>query len=70
METTRQPNRRESTAPGRRPDARAPRILARSMFKDMSEAGLTHEQILGVASELIGLVTHELKENQETKGTA
>jgi hypothetical protein len=46
-------------------DPRAHRILARSLFKELSENGLTQEQILAVASELIGLVTEHLKESQD-----
>jgi hypothetical protein len=45
-------------------DPRAARILARSLYKEMVENGVASEQILAVASELIGLVTEQLKESQ------
>lgn len=46
-------------------DAKTARILARSIFKDMKSYGIPNEKILEVASELIGLVTEQLKEDTE-----
>jgi hypothetical protein len=46
-------------------DPRAAKILSRTMFKDMVGHGLSAQQILAVASELIALVTAELKQNHE-----
>lgn len=42
-------------------DARAAQILARTLYRDMVQNGLSSEQILAVASELIERVTLELK---------
>lgn len=55
-----------------RPDPRAARILARSLFRDMTQnIGLSSDQVLAVTSELIALVTEQLKESSsQTKGTA
>ena len=41
-------------------DPRAARILAQSLFREMSENGVSCEHVLAVASELIQLVTEEL----------
>ncbi|MBK6690252.1 MAG: hypothetical protein IPG45_37650 [Deltaproteobacteria bacterium] len=46
-------------------DGKTARILARSIFKDMKSYGIANEKILEVASELIGLVTEQLKEDTE-----
>lgn len=54
-----------------RQDPRAARILARTLYRDMTENGLTQEQILAVTTELIGMVTNELRrEDESTQGTA
>jgi hypothetical protein len=45
-------------------DARTARLLARTMFRDLKEYGIANDKILEVASELIGLVTDEIKEPQ------
>lgn len=37
------------------------------MFRDLKEYGIANDKILEVASELIGLVTDELKEPQRTE---
>lgn len=42
-------------------DGRTTRILARSMFKDLKSYGIANDKILEVASELIGLVTDDIK---------
>jgi hypothetical protein len=52
-----------------RKDPRATRILARSLFKELSENGVSNDQILAVASELIGLVTEDLKDSQDLART-
>jgi hypothetical protein len=52
-----------------RQDPRAARILARTLYRDMTETGLTSEQIIAVTTELIGMVTNELK-GEDAKGTA
>ncbi|MCA9553429.1 MAG: hypothetical protein KC933_25555 [Myxococcales bacterium] len=48
-------------------DGRTARLLARTMFRDLKEYGIANDKILEVASELIGLVTDELKEPQRTE---
>jgi hypothetical protein len=49
-----------SSSPRLPTDPRAARILARTLFRDMQSHGVPSEQILEVASELIGLVTSDL----------
>lgn len=44
------------------PDTRrAVSILARSLFRQMREQGYSPEQIIGLSSELIELVSHDLR---------
>jgi hypothetical protein len=42
-------------------DGRAARILARSLFRDMRQSGYSSPQILALATELIDLVTKEMR---------
>lgn len=44
-------------------DAKGSKILARTFFQQLRAAGYTPNQIIGVATELIDLVTVDLKEN-------
>ena len=44
-------------------DHRTARILARSMFRDLKDYGVPNDRILEVASELIGLVTDQIRED-------
>lgn len=44
-------------------DDRTARILARSMYRDLKDYGIPNEKILQVASELIGLVTDDLAQD-------
>ncbi len=46
---------------GRNTDARAARILARSLFRDMRSNGYGNQQILALATELIDLVTRDMR---------
>jgi hypothetical protein len=48
-------------APTNSKDSRASRILARSLFRDMRQNGYNCQQILALATELIGLVTTDVK---------
>jgi len=48
-------------APTNGKDSRASRILARSLFRDMRQNGYNCQQILALATELIGLVTTDAK---------
>ena len=41
---------------------RALSILARSLFRQMREQGYTPEQIIGLSSELLELVSHDLRQ--------
>jgi hypothetical protein len=43
------------------PDAKSAKILARSFYKELRESGFSHNQILAASSELIDLVTRELR---------
>ena len=42
-------------------DERSTRIVAESMFRDMKAYGMPNDRILEIASQLIGLVTSDLK---------
>jgi hypothetical protein len=42
-------------------DKQAPRILARTFFNQLRASGYTPTQIIGVASELLDLVTEDIK---------
>lgn len=43
---------------------RALSILARSLFQQMREQGYSSEQIIGLSSELIELVSHDLRQER------
>lgn len=43
-------------------DAKATKILARTFFNQLRASGYTPNQVIGVASELIELVTADLKQ--------
>jgi len=51
-------------------DPRAAQILARSLYRDMVQNGLSAEQILAVAGELIDRVTQEIKQSPPPSGQA
>jgi hypothetical protein len=46
-------------------DAKATKILARTFFNQLRGSGYTPNQVIGVASELIELVTENLKRADE-----
>lgn len=48
-------------APSIDTNKRAVSILARTLFRQMREQGYTPEQIIGLSSELIELVSHDLR---------
>ncbi len=50
-------------------DAKGTRILAESLFKELRENGYSRNQILSVSTELIDLVTEDLKARSEAKGS-
>jgi len=43
-------------------DAKGTRILAKSLFKELRGSGYSANQILGLSTELIDLVTQDLRE--------
>ena len=45
-------------------DVKGTQILAKSLFKELRGSGYTPNQILGLSTELIDLVTKDLKANQ------
>lgn len=46
-------------------DARGLTILARSLFRQMREQGYSSEQVIGLSSELIRLVSEDLQQDLE-----
>jgi hypothetical protein len=52
------------TAETRDTHRRALSILARSLFRQMREQGYSPEQIIGLSSELIELVSHDLRQER------
>jgi hypothetical protein len=46
-------------------DKRGTKILARTFFNQLKSGGYTPNQIVGIASELIELVTQELREGDK-----
>lgn len=52
------------TAETRDHSRRALSILARSLFRQMREQGYSPEQIIGLSSELIELVSHDLRQER------
>ncbi len=50
-------------------DAKGTRILAESLFKELRENGYSRNQILSVSTELIDLVTEDLKARTESQGS-
>ncbi len=51
-------------------DAKGTQILAKTLFKELRGSGYTPNQILGLSTELIDLVTKDLKSGQEPHLTA
>jgi hypothetical protein len=46
-------------------DQKGPRILARTFFTQLRASGYTPHQIIGIATELLDLVTEELKQGDK-----
>jgi hypothetical protein len=46
-------------------DVKGTQILAKSLFKELRGSGYTPNQILSVSTELIGLVTQDLRASPE-----
>ena len=49
------------SAPADVRDPRAVRIVAKTIYRELRQSGLGHEQVMAVASELLGLVTDEVR---------
>jgi hypothetical protein len=58
-------DRRNGNGNGTVVDTRAARILARTFYKDLRENGYTPNQILALSTELIDLVTRDLRGERE-----
>lgn len=54
----------QDASPSRAEATRAARILAKTLYRELHEGGLSHAQILAVATELLGAVTTELRERR------
>jgi len=54
---------RNATTPAA--DTRRVPVLARSFFRHMQDQGYTREQIIGVSSELLSLVSTELRSKDD-----
>jgi hypothetical protein len=51
--------------PAKTVDAKAARILAKSLYRELRGNGYTPKQILSLSTELIDLVTQDLKANPD-----
>jgi hypothetical protein len=51
-------------------DAKGTKILAKSLFKELRASGYTANQILGLSTELIDLVTQDLRSQGEARPEA
>ncbi len=51
-------------------DQKGPRILARTFFTQLRSTGYTPHQIIGIATELLDLVTEELKQGDKPADVA
>lgn len=51
-------------------DQKGPRILARTFFTQLRSSGYTPHQIIGIATELLDLVTEELKQGEKPADVA
>jgi hypothetical protein len=51
-------------------DQKGPRILARTFFTQLRSSGYTPHQIIGIATELLDLVTEELKQGDKSADVA
>jgi hypothetical protein len=49
---------------------KGPQILARTFFAQLRSTGYTPQQIIGVATELLDLVTEELKQGEKPQDVA
>ncbi len=49
------------TFPGGIPDAKRARVLARSFYAELRSGGFDHNQILAASTELLDMVTEDLR---------
>jgi hypothetical protein len=56
----------DSVPPQSRPDPRALKILAKSVFKELRAQGYTPQQVLGLATEIISLVTSDIAHDSDS----
>jgi hypothetical protein len=45
-------------------DPRARQILAKSIYRELRQGGLAEEDVMAIASDLLGLVAHEVKDRR------
>ncbi len=58
----------KSPFPASRADAdRAVRILAKSLFRQLKESGYENREILSLSTELVGLITSDLRPSEDPK---
>ncbi len=50
-------------------DPKGPKILARTFFNQLRASGYTQNQIIGIAAELIDLVTLDIKDGEKLAAT-
>jgi len=48
-------------------DQRAPRLVARTLFREMQRSGFTHGQVLAVADELLGCICAAARSRDEAR---
>ncbi len=52
--------------PSARPDPKALRILAKSIFKELRAQGYTPQQVLSFATEIVSLVTSDIAHDNDS----
>jgi hypothetical protein len=52
---------------GAKGDQRGPRLVARTLFREMQRSGFTHGQVLAVADELLGCLCAVARSRGEAK---
>ncbi|MBI4953700.1 MAG: hypothetical protein HY908_16870 [Myxococcales bacterium] len=50
------------------PDARGARILAKTVYRELRQNGLRHEDLIAFAAEMIGLVASGMKGTEAAQG--
>jgi hypothetical protein len=49
-------------------DSRALKILAKSLYRDLRASGYEEREVIALAGELLGLVSHEVRGRREPQG--